>query len=135
MEKRKITDHFPKMDTAKKPKEAVEYPLKGFLLYFEENSQTVSQEENIFDKDKLREKCLEIWKNFTSDEKKDYKTPRVPKCKRKNDVFSQFTEKSTLWKMIFRYKHKEAFSTLVESLVQMTCSDFTNLLKLTEFTI
>ena len=28
-------------------------------------------------------------------------------------------------------KHKEAFSTLVESLVQMTCIDFTNFLKLT----
>ena len=104
MEKRKITDHFPKMDAVKKPKEAVESPLKGFLLYFEENSQTVSQEENIFDEDKVREKCLEIWKNLTSDEKKDYKNPRVPKCKRKNDVFSQFPEKSTLWLMIFRYQ-------------------------------
>ena len=80
MEKRKITDHFPKMDMAKKPKEAVEYPLKGFLLYFEENSQTVSQEENIIDEDKVREKCVEIWSNFTSD------------------------EKSKLWLMIFRYQ-------------------------------
>ena len=32
-------------------------------------------------------------------------------------------------------KHKEAFSTLVKSLVQMTCIDFTNFLKLDEFTI
>ena len=104
------------MDTAKKPKEAVEYPLKGFLLYFEENSQTVSQEENIIDQGKVLEKCMEIWKNFTSDEKKDYKTPRVPKCKRKNDVFSQFPEKSTLWLMIFRYldwKNLQEKATLV----------------------
>ena len=102
MEKRKITDHFQKMDAAKKPKEAGETPLKGFLLYFEENSQTVSQEENIIDENKVLEKCREIWKNFTSDEKNGYKTPRVPKCKRKNDVFSQFPEQSTLWMMIFR---------------------------------
>ena len=27
-------------------------------------------------------------------------------------------------------KHKEAFNTLVESLVQMTCIDFTNFLKI-----
>ena len=32
-------------------------------------------------------------------------------------------------------KHKEGLRTLAESLVQMTCSDFTNFLKLTEFTI
>ena len=32
-------------------------------------------------------------------------------------------------------KHKEAFSTLFESLVQMTCSDLTNFLKLAEFAI
>ena len=32
-------------------------------------------------------------------------------------------------------KHKEAFNILVESLVQMTCIDFTNFLKLAEFTI
>ena len=31
------------------------------------------------------------------------------------------------------FKHKEAFSTLVESLVQMTCSDFTIFFKLAEF--
>ena len=30
-------------------------------------------------------------------------------------------------------KHKEAFSTLIKSLVQMTCSDYTNFLKLVEF--
>ena len=117
MEKRKITDHFQKMDAAKKPKEAGETPLKGFLLYFEENSQTVSQEENIINQGKLREKCMEIWKNLTSDEKKDYKTPRVPKCKRKNDVFSQFpAEKSKLWLMIFRYldwKNLQEKATLV----------------------
>ena len=35
----------------------------------------------------------------------------------------------------FEDKHKEGLRTLVESLVQMTCSDFTNFLKLTEFTI
>ena len=33
------------------------------------------------------------------------------------------------------YKHKEAFSTLVESLTQMTHIDFTNFLKLVQFTI
>ena len=49
IEKKKITDHFPKMDAVKKPKEAVEYPLKGFLLYFEENSQTVSQEQSLLE--------------------------------------------------------------------------------------
>ena len=32
-------------------------------------------------------------------------------------------------------KHIEAFSTLVESLVKITCIDFTNFLKLAEFTI
>ena len=32
-------------------------------------------------------------------------------------------------------KHKEALSTLVESLVQMTCSDFTIFFKLAEFAI
>jgi len=32
-------------------------------------------------------------------------------------------------------KHKEAFSTLVESLTQMTRIDFTNFLKLVQFTI
>ena len=35
--------------------------------------------------DKIREKCLEIWQGMTSDEKKEYKTPRVPKRKREND--------------------------------------------------
>ena len=56
--------------------------MKGFLLYLEENSQRVSQEENILDEDKIRDKCLEIWQNLSGDEKKDYKTPRVPKRKR-----------------------------------------------------
>jgi hypothetical protein len=32
--------------------------------------------------------------------------------------------------MQIQAKHKEAFSTLVESLVQMTCLDFTNFFKL-----
>ena len=36
---------------------------------------------------------------------------------------------------ITAHKHKEAFSTLVESQVQMTCIDFTNFLKLAEFKI
>ena len=40
--------------------------------------------------------------------------------------------KTSIWPGV---KHKEAFSTLVESLVQMTCIDFTNFLKLAEFTI
>ena len=68
-------------------------PLKGFLLYFEENSQIVSQEENISDEDKVRDKCLEIWKNLSSDEKKDYKTPRVPKRKRENDEVKSASSK------------------------------------------
>jgi len=59
--------------------------MKGFLLYLEENSQRVSQEENLVDEDKIRDKCLDIWQNLTSDEKKGYKTPRVPKRKREND--------------------------------------------------
>ena len=62
--------------------------MKGFLLYLEENSQRVSQEENILDEDKIRDKCLEIWQNLSGDEKKDYKTPRVPKRKRENDDMS-----------------------------------------------
>ena len=33
------------------------------------------------------------------------------------------------------YQHKGAFSTLVESLVKMTCIDFTDFFKLAEFTI
>ena len=32
-------------------------------------------------------------------------------------------------------KHKEGLRTLAESLVQMTCSDFTIFLKLTDFTL
>ena len=32
-------------------------------------------------------------------------------------------------------KHKEAFSTLIKSLVQMTCSDFKIFFKLAEFAI
>ena len=51
----------------------------------EENSQNVSQTENILDEDKIRDKCLEIWQNLSSDEKKEYKTPRLPKRKREND--------------------------------------------------
>jgi hypothetical protein len=120
MEKRKITDHFPKMDTGAKkskplkPKEAGESQLKGFLLYFEENSQSVSQKVNIIDEEKVREKCLEIWKNLSSDEKKDYMTSRVPK--RKNDDLSQFPEKSKLWLKIFGHldwKNLQEKATLV----------------------
>ena len=46
-----------------------------------------------------------------------------------------FSKKSYLWMSVVRDKHKEAFSTLVESLVQMTFIDFTNFLKSAEFTI
>ena len=49
---------------------------------------------------------------------------------------SALNTESSEWHVIF-YRTaniKEAFSTLVESLAQMTCSDFTNFLKLAEFT-
>ena len=36
---------------------------------------------------------LEIWKNLSSDEKKDYKTPRVPKRKRENDEVKSTSNK------------------------------------------
>ena len=50
-----------------------------------------------------------------------------------------FMTKSQYFSMIqwfsVEHKHKEGLRTLAESLVQMTCSDFTNFSKLTEFTI
>ena len=45
-----------------------ESPLKGFLLYFAEKSDQVSQDENISDQDDLRGQCLKVnrsRKNFT----------------------------------------------------------------------
>ena len=36
---------------------------------------------------------------------------------------------------IFVYKHKEGLRTLAESLVQITCNDYTNFLILADFTI
>jgi len=55
---------------------------KGFLLWFEENSQAISQEENVLDHDKLHSHCLNIWQGMSKVEKESYKTPRVPKRKR-----------------------------------------------------
>ena len=88
-----IIDHDKNNNTFSGAKGDLKDPLKGFLLYFEENSQIVSQEENINDEDKVRDKCLEIWKNLSSDEKKDYKTPRVPKRKRENDEVKSTSNK------------------------------------------
>ena len=88
-----IIDHDKNNNVFSGAKGDVKDPLKGFLLYFEENSQIVSQEENIDDEDKVRDKCLEIWKNLSSDEKKDYKTPRVPKRKRENDEVKSTSNK------------------------------------------
>lgn len=56
--------------------------LKGFLLWFEENSDKVSRDTEITDSDELRNKCLEMWQSLSSEAKKAYKTPRVPKKKR-----------------------------------------------------
>jgi len=36
---------------------------------------------------------LDIWTNLISDEKKDYKTPRVPKQKRENDEVKSTSNK------------------------------------------
>ena len=65
--------------------------MKGFLLWFEENSQRVSEEENLLDDDRLRDKCLEMWQGLSSDNKKAYKTPRLPKRKREADDTQQST--------------------------------------------
>jgi hypothetical protein len=59
-------------------------PLKGFLLWFDENSARVSGEENIIDQDKLRDQCLKLWQDMSKEDKEDYKTPRFPKRKRDN---------------------------------------------------
>jgi len=95
--KKKTTDKENKSSNQPKPEESqtgdAKGSMKGFLLYFEENSQIVSQAENIIDEDKVRDKCLETWKNLSSDEKKDYKTPRVPKRKRENDEVKSASSK------------------------------------------
>merc|ERR1719150_2054077 len=44
-------------------KETKEEPVKGFLLYLEENSQKISQEENIFGEEEIRNHCLQ-WQNL-----------------------------------------------------------------------
>ena len=59
-------------------------PLKGFLLWFEENSQKVSHDENVTDSDDLRNRCLSIWQTMSKTAKEDYKSPRIPKRKRED---------------------------------------------------
>ena len=52
---------------------------KGFQLWFDENSQKISDEENILDDQKLTEHCLGIWQSMSKADKEGYKTPRQPK--------------------------------------------------------
>ncbi len=73
-------------------------PLKGFLLWYEENSQQVSEEESILDNEQLHAKCLEKWQSLSSDAKKAYKTPRIPKRKRSENSGDQTSTKSKLAK-------------------------------------
>ena len=58
---------------------------KGFQLWYDENSQKVSEEENIMDEQVLTDHCLDIWKSMSKVDKESYKTPRVPKRPREND--------------------------------------------------
>ena len=58
---------------------------KGFQLWYDENSQKVSEEENIMDEQVLTDHCLDIWKSMSKVDKESYKTPRVPKRPREHD--------------------------------------------------
>ena len=58
---------------------------KGFQLWYDENSQKVSEEENIMDEQVLTDHCLDIWKTMSKADKESYKTPRVPKRPREHD--------------------------------------------------
>ena len=78
----KKKDKENKTDNLKDEKQE---PLKGFLLFFEENSQKISEDENILDSNELRENCLKRWQEMTKSEKEGYKTPRLPKRKREDD--------------------------------------------------
>ena len=76
-DKENKTDNLKKEDENK--------PLKGFLLWFEENSQKVSEKENILNQDTLRDHCLKLWQDMSKSDKESYKTPRLPKRKREED--------------------------------------------------
>ena len=58
---------------------------KGFQLWYDENSQKFSEEENIMDEQVLTDHCLNIWRSMSKADKESYKTPRVPKRPREND--------------------------------------------------
>ena len=79
----KKKDKENKTDNLKDEKQ--EQTLKGFLLFFEENSQKISEDNNILDSNELRENCLKRWQEMTKSEKEGYKTPRLPKRKREED--------------------------------------------------
>ena len=64
---------------------AVKDLKKGFQLWYDENSQKVSEEENIVDEQVLTDHCLDIWKTMSKADKESYKTPRVPKRPREHD--------------------------------------------------
>ena len=49
-------------------------------------------------------------------------------------TFCYYIECSQYSQVSIQFKDREAFCTLVESLVQMTCSDFTNFLRYRQIT-
>ena len=66
-------------DTKNVQNTATQELKKGFQLWFDENSQKISEEENIIEDEALTDHCLGVWKSMSKAEKEGYKTPRAPK--------------------------------------------------------